>query len=84
MHPRAANLGEYLNEPTVKNAVIDVLKRAEQSLLLREIAMDSELPISSVNRVLGRLHRRGLVTRYKLSVQGHPQRYGHNVARQSG
>ena len=74
---RALNLKGWISEPYVRDAVLAVLARAEQSLLLREIAMECEHPISSVNRVLGRLHKKGMVSRYKLPVQGHPQRYGH-------
>lgn len=73
----AANLAGWLNEPFVQAPVVETLVRAEQPLLLREIASECSAPISSVNRVLGRLHRRGFVTRYKLPVQGHPRRYGH-------
>lgn len=64
----AANLNGWLNEPYVKNAVIAVLRRTEQSILLREVAAEADVPISSANRVLGRLHKRGMVTRYKLPM----------------
>ena len=73
----AANFGQWINEPRVQDAVISVLERAEQPILLREVAAEAQVPISSANRVLGRLHGRGFVTRYKLPVQGHPRRYGH-------
>lgn len=73
----AANLKGWINEPIVQDEVIEVLTRADQPLLLREVAMECRVPISSANRVLCRLFKKGLVTRYKMPVQGHPSRYGH-------
>ena len=77
MADNSANFGAWLNEPTVQDAVVATLLRADQPLLLREVAIETGAQISSVNRVLGRLLHKHLVTRYKLPVQGHPSRYGH-------
>ena len=77
MADNSANFGPWLNAPTVQDAVVATLFSADQPLLLREVAIETRMPISSVNRVLGRLLRKGLVSRYKIPVQGHPSRYGH-------
>ena len=77
MTDNSSNFGIWLNKPTVQDAVVATLLNADQPLLLREIALQCQVQISSANRVLCRLHKKGLVTRYKLPVQGHPSRYGH-------
>ena len=77
MANNSSNFGVWLHEPIVQDAVVTALLGADQPLLLREVAIECRVPISSVNRVLCRLHKKGLVTRYKLPVQGHPSRYGH-------
>ena len=66
-----ANLAGWLNEPYVKNAVIAVLERSGQPMLMREVADASGYRVRSVNRVLLRLHKKGLATRYKLPIQRH-------------
>ena len=77
MTDNSSNFGIWLNEPTVQDAVVAALLNADQPILLREVALECRVQISSANRVLCRLHKKGLVTRYKLPVQGHPSRYGH-------
>lgn len=69
MKSRAENLKGWIEEPFVKNEIIRVLKSAEFPLLLREIAESSAQPIRAANRVLGRLHKKGRVSRHKLPFQ---------------
>ena len=40
-------------------------------MLLRDVARECAIPISSANRVLCRLHKKGLLTRYKLPMNRH-------------
>lgn len=70
MH-NAGNLGKWLNEPFVQNAVISVLMQRNPPMLLSEVAQACDLPIRAANRVLIRLHRKGFVDRYKLPMQRH-------------
>lgn len=69
MGSRAENLLGWIEEPYVQDEVIRVLKAAEFPLLLREVAEGAKQPIRAANRVLGRLHRKGHVSRYKLPMQ---------------
>lgn len=71
------NLSGWLNEPYIQDEVIASLKRAEQPMLLREVADECSVPISSANRVLCRLTQRGWVRRFKLPMKSH--RYCHNL-----
>jgi hypothetical protein len=71
MADRAANLRGWLNEPYVQDAVVKLLERADCPMLLREVAVQCDLPIWAANRVLLRLHKKGLVTRYKLPIRRH-------------
>jgi hypothetical protein len=68
---QAAYLKGWLNEPYVQEPVIAVLKRAQWPLLLREIADEADVPLRSANRVLGRLLKKGAVTRSKAGIQRH-------------
>lgn len=69
---RAVNFGEWLNEPYVQDVVIKMLVEAEDCpLVLRDFVCTGGLPIASANRVLLRLHDKGLVTRQKLAMQRH-------------
>lgn len=72
----AANLSGWLNEPLVQDAVVAALKGGG-SKLLSEVAEACDLPISSANRVLLRLYRKGRVSRYKLPIQRHS--YCHRI-----
>ena len=69
MPRKAANLGEWLNEPYRKDAVVAFLKAAEWPVLLREVAEGCSIPLSTANRVLLRLHAAGQATRQKLPMQ---------------
>lgn len=71
MPPKAANLGKWLNEPFVQDAVIAVMMQRNPPMLLREVAQACDLPIRAANRVLIRLHRKGVVDRHKLPMQRH-------------
>ena len=63
---REANLGEWQNEPYVQDVVVKMLVKAEYPLVLADFVATGFLPIASANRVLGRLHGRGFVTRQRL------------------
>ena len=71
----AANLAGWLNEPTVQDVVVAMLVEADCGLVLRDFVCTGGIPIASANRVLMRLHNRGLVRRYKLSM--HRSIYSH-------
>ena len=72
---RSANLGDWLNAPAVQDAVVRMLVEAEYPLVLRDFVCTGSIPIASANRVLMRLHDRGLVMRYKLPM--HRPVYSH-------
>ena len=67
----AANLEPWLNDPVVQDAVVAVMTRDNVPMLLSEVAVACGLPIRAANRVLLRLHRKGVVSRYKLPIQRH-------------
>jgi predicted ArsR family transcriptional regulator len=70
------NLGEWQNPPIVQDRVIAYMDSIGAPMLLHEIYHPLRLPKEAVNRVLGRLHAKGVVTRYKIPVQGHrPDRW---------
>ena len=63
---RSANLGEWRNAPAILDVVVKMLVEAEYPLVLADFVATGGLPIASANRVLGRLHDRGFVTRQRL------------------
>ena len=63
--------GEWANEPVIQDQVIAYMEQIAAPMLLREIYHPLRLPKVSVNRVLGRLHAKGIVSRYKIPVVGH-------------
>lgn len=65
------NLGAWANEPVVQDQVIAYMEQLGAPALLREIYRPLGLPRYTVNRVLGRLHAKGVVTRWKISAQTH-------------
>ena len=69
MPRKASTLGEWLNEPYRKDAVVAFLKSADKPLLLREVAEGCAIQLSSANRVLLRLHAAGQATRHQLPIQ---------------
>ena len=75
MADRSANLAGWLNEPYVQDVVVRMLVEAEHALVLLDFVCTGGIPIAAANRVLGRLHNRGLVRRYKLPM--HRPIYSH-------
>ncbi|MBV1687446.1 MarR family transcriptional regulator [Novosphingobium sp. G106] len=65
------NLGEWANQPIVQDQVIAYMEQLGAPALLREIYRPLGLPRQTVNRVLGRLHAKGVVTRWKIPVDSH-------------
>lgn len=65
------NLAGWENEPVIQDQVIAYMDGLGCAALLREIYRPLGLPRYTVNRVLGRLHAKGIVTRYKIPVQLH-------------
>ena len=65
------NLGDWQNPPLIQDQVIAYMESFGAALLLREIYRPLQLPRTTVNRVLGRLHAKGIVTRYKIPVCCH-------------
>ena len=68
---RLAPLRPWLNEPYIKDKVVAALQRAEWPLTLSEVANEAGVHLRGANRVLFRLHKKGLVSRYKLPMQRH-------------
>jgi DNA-binding MarR family transcriptional regulator len=65
------NLGKWANEPIVQDQVIAYMESRGCPLLLRDVYRPLGLPRYTVNRVLGRLHAKGVVTRYKIPAESH-------------
>ena len=65
------NLGDWANEPIVQDKVLAYMEQIGAPMLLHEIYYPLHLPKVSVNRVLGRLHAKGVLTRYKVPVRRH-------------
>ena len=68
---RRSNLGDWQNPPVIQDQVIAYMESIAAPMLLREIYHPLRLPKEIVNRVLGRLHAKGVLTRYKIPVQRH-------------
>ena len=66
---KAANLGEWLNEPYRKAPIVAFLKAAEWPVLMCEVAEGCNLPVSYANRVLLRLHAAGQASRHKIPMK---------------
>jgi hypothetical protein len=67
----AAYFGVWLNEPYVQDSVIRALKEAGHPLPLRDLASAAGVYLGQANRVVWRLHKKGLVARYKLPLRRH-------------
>lgn len=65
------NLGPWANEPVVQDRVLDYMEQLNCPAILREIYVPLGLPRYTVNRVLARLHTKGVLTRYKIPVRHH-------------
>lgn len=63
------NLGDCQNEPVIQDQVIAYMEQIGAPMLLREIYRPLHLPKVSVKRVLGRLHAKGILTRWKIPVR---------------
>lgn len=70
-HPMRNNLGQWVSPPVIQDQVIAYMESLGCPALLREIYHPLRLPRYTVNRVLGRLHSKGVLTRYKIPVQSH-------------
>lgn len=71
IEPVRNNLGEWQNPPVIQDQVIAYMQEIGAAMLLREIYRPLHLPKVSVNRVLGRLHAKGILTRWKIPVRRH-------------
>jgi predicted transcriptional regulator len=69
--PIPNNLGKWANQPIVQDQVIAYMESIDAPMLLREIYHPLRLPRTTVNRVLGRLHAKGVLTRHKVQVRQH-------------
>lgn len=61
----------WLNEPYMQDMVVAALGAAQRPLTLREVAQAADVPLRSANRILYRLWKKQLVSRYKLPMQRH-------------
>lgn len=68
---RTVFLRGWLNEPYMQDRVVAALKAAEWPRTLREISNAADVPLRPANRVLYRLWKKQLVSRYKLPMQRH-------------
>ena len=68
---RARYLDGWITEPYFQNRVIAVLQPADSPLTLREISQRADVPLRPTNRILYRLFKKGLASRYKLPMQRH-------------
>lgn len=62
------NLGPWTNEPVVQDLVLAYMEQLNCPAILREIYIPLGLPRYTVNRVLGRLHTKGVLIRSKIPV----------------
>jgi hypothetical protein len=82
--PYHSNLGAWENEPVVQDQVLKYASAIGSAFLLREIYRPLGLPKEHVNRVLGRLHAKGVLTRWKIPVPSHaPGKRGRSATRQT-
>lgn len=65
------NLGDWENPPVIQDQVIAYMEQMGGAMLLRDIYRPLGLPRYTVNRVLGRLHSKGVLLRYKIQVRLH-------------
>lgn len=63
-----AHLDGHLNEPTVQNAVLAYARQLNAPFTLGEIWRPLHLPRTAVNRVLDRLHGKGVVRRWQVML----------------
>jgi len=65
------NLGDWQNEPVIQDQVISYMDAIGAPMLLREIYVPLGLPRFTVNRVLGRLHAKGFLSRHRIPAPCH-------------
>lgn len=65
------NLSGHVPEPIVQDQVIAYIEHLACSFLLRDIYRPLGLPRTHVNRVLGRLHDKGILDRWPIPVESH-------------
>lgn len=63
-----SRLAGFLNEPYRMEAVVAAARGLQPPFILREIVQASGLPTPIVHRVLGRLVKKGLFTRFKVKA----------------
>lgn len=66
-----SNFGAWENAPVVQDQVLEYATALGSSFLLREIYRPLGLPKEIANRVLGRLHAKGILIRWKIPVPTH-------------
>ena len=65
------NLGDWENPPDIQDQVIAYMESIGGGLILSDIYRPLGLPRYTVNRVLSRLHTKGILSRYKMPVRVH-------------
>jgi len=65
------NLGDWENPPVIQDQVLAYMEQIGGAMLLSDIYRPLGLPRYTVNRVLGRLHSKGILSRYKVPVRLH-------------
>jgi len=63
------NLGDWENPPVIQDQVIAYMEQMGGAMILSDIYRPLGLPRYTVNRVLGRLHSKGVLSRYKIPVR---------------
>lgn len=63
------NLGDWENPPIVQDQVLAYMEQMGGAMILSDIYRPLGLPRYTVNRVLGRLHSKGILTRHKVPVR---------------
>lgn len=64
-----SNLGDWENPPVIQDQVLAYMEQVGGAVILSDIYRPLGLPRYTVNRVLGRLHSKGIVSRYKIPVR---------------
>lgn len=63
------NFGDWENPPVIQDQVLAYMEQMGGAMILSDIYRPLGLPRYTVNRVLGRLHSKGILSRYKIPVQ---------------
>ncbi|GGD58638.1 hypothetical protein GCM10010990_04900 [Croceicoccus mobilis] len=66
---RNDNLGAWQNAPVIQDEVISYIDKLGGSFILRDVYRPLGLPRRTVNRVLLRLHAKGVLTRRKVPIE---------------